>query len=36
MTVHSAHWGAFHPRVEDGRPVAADRDPHGLPDLRPR
>ena len=35
MTIHSAHWGAFHPRVEDGRlvaaePFAADRDPSEL------
>jgi biotin/methionine sulfoxide reductase len=35
VTIHSSHWGAFHPRVEDGRlvaadPFAADRDPSDL------
>ena len=35
MSIHSSHWGAFHPRVDDGRLVAAeafeaDRDPSAL------
>ena len=35
MTMHSSHWGAYHPRVAEGRLVAAepfpaDRDPSAL------
>lgn len=35
MRIHSSHWGAYHPRVEDGRliaaePFAADGDPSEL------
>jgi biotin/methionine sulfoxide reductase len=35
MTIHSSHWGAYRPRVEDGRlvvaePFAADGDPSAL------